>query len=307
MREDGTRGTDAEPWAPQNVSPGWHVWGPGDARSWVGVPSADEDKYSRGVLGVITGSEKYPGAAVLSVDSAVRTGIGMVRYFGPSPATQLVLARRPEAVCQAGHVSAWLVGSGMGAETRDSDLTAAGTDREFSQALESGLPVVLDAGALDVFGRVTGPFVVTPHYRELSLHFASVPGPSPGFDEIAAVPWEWAARAADSFGGTVLLKGSTTYIASPGGSARLAAVSAPNWLATAGTGDVLAGIVGSLIATHSDLIKRDSGVLAPLAASAAVIHGLAGERASRGGPVAALDVAEAVPATIADLIAVAGR
>ncbi len=289
------------------VSPDWHIWGPGDARAWVSIPSAADDKYSRGVLGVMTGSHSYPGAAVLSVESAARTGIGMIRYFGPSLATQLVLARRPEAVCQTGRVDAWLLGSGMNRDRRDSDLQRAGIESEFSSALESGHPIVLDAGALDVCDRVTGPMIITPHYRELSALFSYVSGPSPGSEEIAAAPSEWAARAADVFGATVVLKGNTTHIASPDASQRFAAVSAPNWLATAGTGDVLAGIVGSLVATHADQVRRDSRVLAPIAASAAVIHGRAGERAARGGPIAALDVAAALPATVADLIADPGH
>lgn len=290
------------------VSPDWRVWNPGDASGWVRVPSVADDKYSRGVLGVLTGSQNYPGAAVLSVEAAVRTGIGMVRYRGPSIANQLVLARRPEAVCLTGRVGAWLIGSGMSYETRDSDLQRAGTDKEFSNALASGLPVVLDAGALDVFDSVVGPVIITPHYRELSALFPRVPGPTPSFDEIAAAPSEWAARAADVFGVTVVLKGSITYIASPGGSGRFAVVSASHWLATAGTGDVLAGIVGSLVATHTDQMQSDDkGLPARIAASAAVIHGLAAERASRGGPVAALDVATALSATIADLITTTGR
>jgi len=303
MQDDGIGGTGV----PAHGNPGWRVWGPSDARPWICVPSVADDKYSRGVLGVMTGSQSYPGAAVLSVESAVRTGIGMVRYFGPRLATELVLARRPEAVCGAGRVHAWLIGSGMSADTRDSDTRGAGTAQVFSGALESGVPIVLDAGALDVVDHVTGPLVITPHYRELSALFARVPGDTPGPEEIAAAPSEWAARAADTFGATVLLKGSTTYVASPGGAARLAAMSAPTWLATAGAGDVLGGIIGSLVATHAEQLRRDSGALAFLAATAAVIHGLAGERASHGGPVAALDVAASVSATIADLLETAGQ
>ena len=74
------------------------IWTAEDAREWIAVPTADDDKYSRGVLGVITGSHDYPGAAVLGVEAAARTGVGMVRYTGPRAVGVMVLARRPEIV-----------------------------------------------------------------------------------------------------------------------------------------------------------------------------------------------------------------
>src|SRR5688572_29932419 len=81
-------------------------------------PTAADDKYSRGVLGVRTGSDAYPGAAVLGVDAAWRTGVGMVRYVGADRPTALVLARRPETVAVDGRVQAWLIGSGTDAHSR---------------------------------------------------------------------------------------------------------------------------------------------------------------------------------------------
>src|SRR5688500_5470355 len=93
-------------------------------RRAIAVPLEGDDKYSRGVLGVMTGSAQYPGAAVLGVEAALRTGVGMVRYVGPEPAKQLVLARRPEAVSGMGRVQAWLVGSGTDPASRTEDETA---------------------------------------------------------------------------------------------------------------------------------------------------------------------------------------
>lgn len=274
----------------------WLEWDERHARAWIDVPQPVDDKYSRGVLGVRTGSKQYPGAAVLGVEAAARTGVGMVRYLGPRRATNLVLQRRPEVVTVPGRVQAWLLGSGMDAAARD-DTTATA----LVEALAAGLPTVCDAGVLDLVAHTTGPTVVTPHFRELA-GLLSRRGKPVTAAEIAAAPGEWAGRAATDLGVTVLLKGSVTFVASPAG-ARLRVTGAPAWLATAGSGDVLAGILGALLATHSAAIDTDADALVALAATAALVHALAAGRASEGGPIAALDVAEAVPATIAALLA----
>jgi len=252
----------------------------------IAVPGERDDKYSRGVLGVITGSDQYPGAAVLGVEAALRTGVGMVRYLGPQRASDLVLARRPEAVAGNGRVQAWLIGSGTD--------HAAYSDPAADEAMAQGLPVILDGGALALHTQRTGPLVITPHYRELARVL------SVNADEIADDPATWAVKAADLLRVTVLLKGHTTYVAGPG--ILLAVQSAPSWLATAGAGDALAGILGALVATHSDEIAEDERMLARLAATASVIHGLAADRASQGGPITILDLCEAVPATVAALL-----
>ena len=154
---------------------------------------------------------------------------------------------------------------------------------------------------LDLVPHATGPTVITPHFRELA-GLLSRRGKSVTAAEISSAPGEWAARAAGEIGVTVLLKGTRTFIASPGG-ALLRVTGAPAWLATAGSGDVLAGILGALLATHSAAIDTDAEALADLAATAALVHALAATRASGGGPITALDVAETIPATIATLLA----
>ena len=260
-----------------------------EAAELIAVPTEGDDKYSRGVLGVMTGSAQYPGAAVLGVEAALRTGVGMVRYVGPEAATQLVLARRPEAVSGMGRVQAWLVGSGMDAGSRTDDETA-----QLREALGQGLPAVIDAGALDLLTAATGPVVVTPHYGELSKLLGVEKA------DIAADPAAFASRAAEELGVTVLLKGFVTHVAARG--VLLRARSAPPWLATAGSGDALGGILGALTATHSDRISDDPTLLPRLAAAAAVLHGMAGSRASAGGPVTVLDLALALPPTIAELV-----
>jgi hydroxyethylthiazole kinase-like uncharacterized protein yjeF len=265
------------------------------ARNWIAVPQADDDKYSRGVLGVRTGSTDYPGAAVLGVEAASRTGVGMLRYLGPRRVSTLVLQRRPEVVTKDGRVQAWLLGSGMDAAGRSSETTA-----KLRAALRQGLPTVLDAGALDLVGDGTGALVITPHYRELAALLARS-GQSVPAAEIAADPGSWAVTAAENLGVTVLLKGNTTFVASPTG-ARFTVSMSPAWLATAGTGDVLAGILGALLATHAERIEVDADAVAALAATASFLHAAAATRASAGGPLVALDIAEAVPATIAALL-----
>jgi NAD(P)H-hydrate repair Nnr-like enzyme with NAD(P)H-hydrate dehydratase domain len=268
-------------------------WTPEASAAHIAAPVDGDDKYSRGVLGVITGSARYPGAAVLGVEAAIRTGVGMVRYLGA--AGELVLQRRPEAVTSPGRVQAWLLGSGLDASDRDPATTAKLVD-----ALGQGLPTVIDSGALDLIGRATGPTVITPHFRELAGVLSA------DAREIEADPDHWCALAAEQLGVTVLLKGTYTRIADDNGT-RLLTGPATGWLASAGTGDVLGGVLGALLATHSDALHgdaahSDAALLPRLAASAAVIHAKAGEIASAGGPLAALDVAAALPRVIAQLL-----
>jgi ADP-dependent NAD(P)H-hydrate dehydratase / NAD(P)H-hydrate epimerase len=264
-------------------------WTERDAAGLIAVPRESDDKYSRGVLGVITGSTLYPGAAVLGVEAALRTGVGMVRYLGPERPSALVLSRRPEAVTVDGRVQAWLIGSGIDA------VDGSESAEWMTAAIAQNVPVVLDGGALSLSDRAAGPVVVTPHFRELAKLISGDAA------DVAADPGAAAASAAERLGATVLLKGHTTYVASPDG-LLLSASLAPTWLATAGAGDALAGILGALVATHSDEVMADAAALARLAASAAVVHGLAAERASAGGPLTVLDLATAVSATIGELL-----
>jgi hydroxyethylthiazole kinase-like uncharacterized protein yjeF len=265
-------------------------WTSRDAAAHIAVPKEDDDKYSRGVLGIITGSTEYPGAAVLGVEAALRTGVGMVRYLGPQRASDLVLARRPETVTANGRVQAWLIGSGMDAVIGGGESAAAMKD-----AVGQAVPIILDGGALDLHSSAKGPTVITPHFRELARVIGG------DIEAISKDPATAAAKAADMLGITVLLKGHTTYIAAPDGT-RLMTTSGPTWLATAGSGDALGGVLGALVATHASEIATDPGDLARLAATASVIHGLAGKRASKGGPITILDLTAALPAVIVGLL-----
>lgn len=204
------------------------------------VPGPNDDKYTQGVTGILAGSATYPGAAVLCTGAAVAATSGMVRYAGS--AGPQVLSHWPEVIAASsasasGRVQAWAVGPGLG--TDDTGATALWF------ALETNLPVIVDADALTILAAhpdlVTGrtaPTVLTPHAGE----FARLAGAPPGGDRVAATR-----KLADQLGVTVLLKGNVTVIAEPGGPVYLNPAG-QSWAATAGSGDVLSGILGALLA-----------------------------------------------------------
>lgn len=334
-------------------------WNAGDAAGLLPHPTARDHKYSRGVLGLRTGSAAYPGAAVLSAEAAWRTGIGLVSFapqlgddapgFGlPSPAAA-VLAARPETVISAanGRCDAWLIGSGTDPERRSPEELGA-----LRTLLAGDAPVVADAGALDrdvvapragaVGAGLLGaellgaespdapraPLLLTPHAGEFArlcdaLGIEHSGGAGSARAGAAGAVRSGAAPAAASaalalaarLGATVLLKGSTTLVASASGSLLTVGPATP-WLATAGTGDVLAGILGALTAAHAAAVRADPGLLARIAATGALLHDAAARLAARdpageprtGGlvarasrPITAMDVARALPQAVAQL------
>jgi hydroxyethylthiazole kinase-like uncharacterized protein yjeF len=183
-------------------------------------------------------------------------------------------------------VQAWVLGSGVDPDADDGQVGAV------EHALASGEPCVVDAGALATFAALepTGrdDVLLTPHAGELARLLGA------SREDVEARPYEHAARAAARTGATVLLKGATTLVVRPDGTARSQA-DGPPWLATAGAGDVLAGVAGALLA--GGLGAADAGAVA------ALVHGRAAARASAGGPIGAADVAAAVPAAVRDLLA----
>ncbi|MGW8484196.1 ADP-dependent NAD(P)H-hydrate dehydratase [Microbacterium sp. NPDC055903] len=266
-----------------------------DVRRFLRVPGPDDDKYSRGVVAVRTGSAAYPGAAVLSVEAAWRAGAGYVRYTGTAGGA--VIARRPETVVSADlggtRPDAWVIGSGTDAAERTEDEEAV-----LRGILAGAVPVVVDAGAIDLAPGSEAPLIVTPHAGELARLRARLRLSSLDDGDRVAL----AVQTARALGRTVLLKGSRTLVAASDGSV-IAVDAATGWLATAGAGDVLAGVIGAFIAANR------GASLAETAASAAWVHGhaarlAAGARSGRPGrPIVALDVAEALPPAIEDLLA----
>jgi hydroxyethylthiazole kinase-like uncharacterized protein yjeF len=260
------------------------------------VPGASDDKYSRGVLGVVAGGEDYTGAALLCCTAAVGAGLGMLRYVGTPTPTALLRAAVPEAVHGDGRVQAWVVGPGLDVHSR-----AKGAKAQLDvarAALASDLPVLVDAGGLDlVEGPRGGPTLLTPHAGELARLLTRLTGNDITREGVQADPLGHARQVADRTGATVLLKGATTLVVPPTG-ADLPVRSqndAPPWLATAGAGDVLAGVCGALLA--SGLTPLDAGSLG------ALVHGVAADLANPGGPVRALAVAHGIPGAVAHLLA----
>jgi hydroxyethylthiazole kinase-like uncharacterized protein yjeF len=254
-------------------------------------PSSDDDKYSQGVVGIVAGSATYPGAGVLCTGAALRTRPGLVRYAGT--AADGVRAAWPEAIVtsgrpsDAGRVQAWVAGPGMGT---DDDARSV-----LAEVLATDLPVLVDADGLtmaarepDLVRRRSAPTVLTPHDREFARFGGSV-----GSDRIGA-----ARRLAADLGAVVLLKGDATVVAGPDGAAFVNATGTP-WLATAGTGDVLSGIIGALLAT---------GLPAAEAAAAGThLHGRTGQLAAERGPLISGDLIHRLPDAIARVHGVPAR
>lgn len=271
----------------RGLTPVVEHWTPSDAAALWPVPGPQDDKYSRGVLGVVAGGASYTGAAVLCTGAAVASGAGMVRYVGPQPPTDLVRARWPEVVPGDGRVQAWVLGPGVDPDA-DPDQGEA-----VLHAVAQGLPCVMDAGALEFLPSVDTPLLLTPHAGELARLLSRQQGTTVERAEVEAQPLQHARAAAAASRATVLLKGATAVLAAPDGRVRTVA-DGPDWLATAGSGDVLAGIAGALLA--AGLAPLDAGTVA------VAVHAEAGWRASAGGPLSAEAVLRAVPATIAALL-----
>ena len=263
-----------------------------DVLGWVRAPKPSDDKYSRGVAGFFTGSEQYPGAARLGVEAALHTGVGMVRYRGPSSLAEQLISHRPEVVKTPGHVSSLVVGSGWPQLSADE---AARLTSSFDGS--ESVPVVLDAGALPHASLFQGPRVLTPHHREM-VRLCSL-SHRHDFAEECAIQ-----RARDG-GVVVLLKGHHTVVVTPQGVAYRLPPATP-WLATAGTGDVLAGILGALLAAPTES-PRSLEEVAKVAGLAALIHQEAAHRLSRQfgagvpGPFTALELARSVGPVVASL------
>ncbi len=284
-------------------------------------PTAESDKYRRGVLGIMAGSSRFTGAALLSVGGAVRGGAGMIRLVTAEQAANVVRQHWPEAVitvvggevpaaravAEAGRVQAWVAGPGFG--TDPPSVT------QLAEVLSTSLPVLVDADGITMLAdhqellARSAPTLITPHAGELARLLRCDRA------AIEASRLAFASRAAAELGLTVLLKGSTTVIASPSGSPpALVNATGTSWLATAGSGDVLSGLIGSLLA---------QGLAPPDAAGAgAYLHGLAARLAAAGrtagdtrmagdarmagdgrplppgAPIGSADLIEALPAAI---------
>lgn len=256
---------------------------PADVRALLPRPGDADHKYTRGVVGVRAGSGTYPGAALLAVAGANTGLVGMVRYAPSTGSGQAdakiadtVRSAHPEVVGE-GRVQAWVVGPGGGDDAA----------RMLAEARADGVPVVVDADALrHVDGPVPG-CVLTPHAGEL----AAMLGVDRG--QVEAAPLDHAREAARRWDCVVLLKGHHTLVATPGGRVRVTTTGVP-WLATAGAGDVLSGLVGALLA--AGLEPYDA------ASVGSWIHGAAATEAAGGGPLTASRVAVQIPRLVREIL-----
>ena len=262
--------------------------------AWITLESAvgalpprrhDAHKGSSGRLLVVAGSERYRGAAALVVGAALRSGTGLCVAATPEPVAGFLLARHPEAIVAslpvdrsgalaaqavevvgraAAEADAVAIGPGLGTGNRVRDLVEA--------ALAATVPTIVDADALNVLAEDPTPVqretptLLTPHPGELGRWIGR---PA---DRVDADRVEAAREAARGHGCTVLLKGSPTVVAEADGETRLNLTGNPG-LATGGSGDVLTGLLGSLLAQGVDPVT--AGRAAPF------LHGLAADWAAR--------------------------
>jgi hydroxyethylthiazole kinase-like uncharacterized protein yjeF len=261
---------------------------------------------------VLAGSIEYPGAALLASLGAMRAGAGVVRVATAESVAARVAGAVPEltwmaldeeapgliapggwrrVTTEAGRYDAVVVGPGLGAQP---------STRRRARQLISALtvPAVIDADGLNALAdaprwwqTLQAPVVLTPHPGEFARLSGEAAPPSDDDESRAGSATDAAAR----WGAVVVLKGAHTVVADPGGSVLASAVATPA-LATAGSGDVLAGVIGAFLAAGAE----------PMAAAACgvAVHGTAGllaaDRIGSAG-VMARDIATLVPEAIGQL------
>jgi len=273
-------------------------------------PEADSHKYSRGVVRIIAGSQRFPGAGLLCVAGASHSGVGMIRLNAPERVENLVLAAHPQIVpdgpALTGTCDALVLGPGLDAQKADWEA--------LSQLLEN-TPAVIDASALEPVCalvkegklRLRAHHILTPHDGELARCLNLFAGTNTG--EIAGKLADKADKPLGKFasqtspalqrriqgaqqlaaltGACVLAKGNRTVVVDAEAQVHTLPAATP-WLATAGSGDVLAGLMGGLLALnvragagHVDTTVASAAALAPeIAQLAARLHALAGQLAA---------------------------
>jgi hydroxyethylthiazole kinase-like uncharacterized protein yjeF len=267
---------------PSHTAPALIGWQAEDVAAHWPIPGPTSDKYARGVVGIDTGSDAYPGAGVLSTFGAVYGGAGMVRYLGSRRSAEIIGRDLPNVVFAEGRVQSWLVGSGWGDRADGAAVIA--------RLVDTGLPLVIDADGLQHLpDRLPGTTLLTPHAGELARLLDTDRA------EVTADPLAAVRRAADQTGATVLLKGATQLVATAGTETVEVAVSGPAWTGQAGSGDVLGGLCAAVLA--AGVGARTGAVLA------ASVQALAAARCP--GPIPPQDLARQCAVVIGELTAVA--
>lgn len=291
------------------------------AHEVVPVPAFSDDKYARGVVGLVAGSDTYPGAGLLATRGALAAGVGMVRLNSTRRVQDLVLADQPGVVTVGGRIQSALIGPGLDEERREDALELA----QFCG--QSGMPLVIDAWALDLVPELASSIkpdatVLTPHYGEAARLLGRLGTPVTR-TEVAASPLRYARALHEATGCHVVLKGPVTIVYSfeyvdtevqeafqralnaaeawpdvdtlPQG--RLVRSYMPtvgqvttSWAGVAGNGDVLAGFLAGILArplADAETVPGPDGkaqAVTPARLSAAVaLHGRAALLAAERG------------------------
>ena len=291
------------------------------AHEVVPVPAFSDDKYARGVVGLVAGSDTYPGAGVLATRGALAAGVGMVRLNSTRRVQDLVLADQPGVVTVGGRIQSALIGPGLDEDRREDALELA----QFCG--QSGMPLVIDAWALDLVPELLGSLkpdvtVLTPHYGEAARLLGRLGAPVTRA-EVAAAPLRYARALHEATGCHVILKGPVTivysfeYVDTEVQEAFQRALNAAeawpdvdtlahgqlvrsymptvgqvttSWAGVAGNGDVLAGFLAGVLArplADAETVPGPDGraqAVTPTRLSAAVaLHGRAAALAAERG------------------------
>lgn len=335
--------TDTTPDAEGRIGAGDLYYYDSDERAAaaVPIPAFADDKYARGVVGLVAGSDTYPGAGLLATRGALASGVGMVRLNSTRRVQDLVLAAEPGVVMVGGRIQAALIGPGMDEDRREDALELA----HFCG--QSGTPLVIDAGALDLVPELLGTIVpdatvLTPHYGEAARLLSELGKPTTRA-QVAAAPLRYARALHEATGAHVVLKGPVTIVysfedvdlthgegaddenapysddARSSARADLTRVYEPtvarvttSWAGVAGSGDVLAGLIAGILArpTAHNPASTPEGARPLLVTSARLsaavsLHASAAQTAAmrREGraPIQARDIADAIPEVLAAL------
>ena len=304
------------------------------AHSAVPVPAFSDDKYARGVVGLVAGSDTYPGAGILATRGALAAGVGMARLNSTRRVQDLVLADQPGVVMVGGRIQAALIGPGLDEERREDALELA----QFCG--QSGMPLVIDAWALDLVPELLGSLtpdatVLTPHYGEAARLLSALGTPITK-REVAASPLRYARALHKATGCHIVLKGPVTIVYSfeyvavdaeensvtsldgteNGADTRpkltrvyepTVSATSTSWAGIAGNGDVLAGFIAGILARSSaraSASSRSQCVTSARLSAAVCLHARAAHAAANqqngGAPIQASDIVAAIPAVLAD-------
>lgn len=261
-------------------------------------PKASDNKYTRGVLGVIAGSDDFPGAAILNIESALHTGLGLIRYLGDSKLATKIIKSRPEVVFAEGSVDGFLVGSGIINSARNSESIS-----KIVAALNTNLPVIVDAGALDLAIPGRKLQLLTPHSGELAKLLTNL-GVNCTSTDVLSNPLKYVEFASEKLNTAVLLKGNTTYVADCLSRTVFVVKNIEPRLATAGSGDVLAGVIAGLMVQQKNITQSEFVSIAILGI---LLHAAAAKELAVEGPFAALELVSVIAKLIAKLVNVQGK